>query len=99
MSKAWNPQKLMEALFKHIHDCVDFSESGGIVIGEAQKLTTAYTKILTTGIFNSACLIWDEKLEAYKPWENFKIHLSMSYRQHRQINGKQMQYPGMQMLL
>ena len=59
-----------------------------ITIGEAQKLATAYTNILTTVIFNSACRRWDENLEADKTWDYFNIHFAASYLQHRQMNGE-----------
>ena len=70
-----------------IHDCVKFSEAGGTPIGEAQNLTTAYTNIPTTGIFNSTCRRWNEKMEADNTWYNFNIQFSVSYRQHRQMYG------------
>jgi hypothetical protein len=34
MRKAWDPQKPVESFFKHIHDCVDYSEAGGVTISE-----------------------------------------------------------------
>jgi hypothetical protein len=49
--KACDPQQPVETLFKKIQDCVDYAEAGGITIGEAQKLSTAYTKVFATGIF------------------------------------------------
>ena len=33
MCKSWDTQKLVETLFKQIHDCVDFSEAVDITIG------------------------------------------------------------------
>jgi hypothetical protein len=42
MRKEWDPQKIVEALFKEIQDCVDFAEAGGVEIGAAQKLSSAY---------------------------------------------------------
>ena len=86
--KAWNTQKPVETLFTHIHDCMGSSEAVCVAIGEAQNITTAYTKILVIGIFNSAFHIWDEKLESDKTWVNFKIHFAVSYRQHMQIYGE-----------
>jgi hypothetical protein len=41
-----------------------------------------------SGKFNSACRIWDEKIEADKTWNNFKIHFAAAYRQHRQMQGE-----------
>jgi hypothetical protein len=55
MRKAWDPQQPVEILFKQIQDCVDYAESGGITISEAQKITTAYTKVFSTGNLHSAC--------------------------------------------
>ena len=57
--KAWDPQQPVETLLKQIRYCMYFSESGVITTGESQKLTTVYTKILITGIFNIACRRWD----------------------------------------
>jgi hypothetical protein len=62
MRKAWDPQQPVETLFKHIQECVDFAEAGGVAIGAAQKLSSAYSKIFKSGKFNSACRMWDEKL-------------------------------------
>ena len=87
MCKAWDPQKLVETIFKQIHNCVEFSEAGDITIDEAQNPTTAYTKILTNATFNSACRLWDEKVEAYNNWDNLNIHFANYYRQHRQMHG------------
>jgi hypothetical protein len=42
MRKAWDPHQPVETLFKQIQDCVDYAESGGITISEAQKLSTIY---------------------------------------------------------
>jgi hypothetical protein len=85
MRKAWDPQKPVETLFKQIQDCVDFAEAGGVAIGAAQKLASAYSKIFKSGKFNSACRRWDEKVEADKTWNNFNIHFAAAYRQHRQM--------------
>jgi hypothetical protein len=66
MRKAWDPQQPVETLFKQIQDCVDFAEARGVAIGAAQKLSSAYSKLFKSGKFNSACRIWDEKIEADK---------------------------------
>jgi hypothetical protein len=88
MRKAWDPQQPVETLLKQIQDCVDFAEAGGVAIGAAQKLSSAYSKIFKSGKFNSACRRWDEKLEGEKTWNNFKIHFAAAYRQHNQIQGE-----------
>jgi hypothetical protein len=88
MRKAWDPQQPVEKLFKQIQDCVDFAEAGGVAIGAAQKLSSAYSKIFKSGKFNSACPRWDEKIEADKTWNNFKIHFAAAYRQHRKMQGE-----------
>jgi hypothetical protein len=88
MRKEWDPQHPVENLFKQIQDCVDFAEAGGVAIGAAQKLSSAYSKIFKSGKFNSACRRWDVKLEANKTWNNFKIHVAADYRQNRQIQGE-----------
>jgi hypothetical protein len=61
MRKAWDPQQPVETLFKQIKDCVGFAEAGGVAIGAAQKLSSAYSKIFKSGKFNSVCCRWDEK--------------------------------------
>jgi hypothetical protein len=73
MCKSWDPQQPVETLFKQIQDCVDFAEAGRFEIGAAKKLSSAYSKKFKSGKFNSACRIWDGKLEADKTWNNFKI--------------------------
>jgi hypothetical protein len=88
MRKAWDPQQPVETLFKQIQDCVDFAEAGGVAIGAAQKLSSAYSKIFKSGKFNSSCRRWDEKYEVNKTWNNFKIHFAAAYRQHRQMQGE-----------
>jgi hypothetical protein len=45
MRKAWDTQQPVETLFKQIQHCVDFAEAGGVAIGDAQKLSSAYSKI------------------------------------------------------
>jgi hypothetical protein len=86
--KAWDPQQPVETLFKQIQDCVDFAEAGGVAIGAAQKLSSAYSKIFKSGKFNSFCRRWEEKIEADKTWNNFKIHFAAAYRQHSQTQGE-----------
>jgi hypothetical protein len=49
MCKAWDTHQTVETLFNQIQDCVDYAEAGVISIGEAQKLSTAYTKFFSTG--------------------------------------------------
>jgi hypothetical protein len=88
MRKAWDPQHPVETLFNKIQDCVDFAVAGGVTIGAAQKLSSAYSKIFKSGKFNSACRRWDEIIEADKTWNNFKIHFAAAYRQHRQMQGE-----------
>jgi hypothetical protein len=88
MHNAWDPKQPVETLFKQIQYCVDFAEAGGVTIGAAQKLSSAYSKIFKSGKFNSACRRWDEKIEAEKTWNNFKIHFAAVYRQHRQMQGE-----------
>jgi hypothetical protein len=88
MRKAWDPHQPVETLFKHIQDCVDYAEAGGITIGEAQKLSTAYTNVFATGIFHSACRRWNEKDADTKTWNNFKVHFATAYRQHKQMQGE-----------
>jgi hypothetical protein len=88
MRKAWYSQQPVETLFTQTQDCVDFAEAGGVAIGAAQKLSSAYSKIFKSGKFNSACRRWDEKLEADKTWNNFKIHVAAAYRQQRQMQGE-----------
>jgi hypothetical protein len=88
MRKAWDPQHPVETLFKQIQDCVDFAEAVGVTIGAAQKISSSYSKIFKSGKFNSDCCRRDEKGEADKTWNNFKIHFAAAYRQHRQMQGE-----------
>jgi hypothetical protein len=38
MNSTWDPQQPAETLFKKIKDCDDFSEAGGVVIGQPQQI-------------------------------------------------------------
>jgi hypothetical protein len=85
MQKAWDPQQPVETRFKQIQDCVDYAEAGGITISEAQKLTTEYDKIFSTGNFHSDCHRWNKRNPQYQTWNNFKIHFATAYCQHKQM--------------
>ena len=39
MRKSWDTHKPVETLINKTHDCVKFSEAGGITIDEEQKIT------------------------------------------------------------
>jgi hypothetical protein len=41
MRKTWDPQQLVETLFKQLQDCIDFAEAEGVAIGAAQKLSSS----------------------------------------------------------
>jgi hypothetical protein len=88
MQKAWDPQHPVETLFKQIQDCVDYAETGGTTSSEAQKLTTDYAKIFSTGNFHSACRRWNERNPQDQTWNNFKIYFATAYRQHKQMQGE-----------
>jgi hypothetical protein len=66
MPKAWNPQHSVETLFKQIQDCVDFSETGGVIIGHPHQINVGYAKLFATGTFMSACCRCNEKNTADK---------------------------------
>jgi hypothetical protein len=48
MRKSWYPKQPVESRFKKIQDYVDYTESGGITISEAQKIQNAYANIFAT---------------------------------------------------
>jgi hypothetical protein len=74
MRRAWDPQQPVESLFKQIQDCADYSEAGGILVGNPQKINVGYAKIFATGHFMSA--------------SQFKAHFSAAHRQHKQMQGE-----------
>jgi hypothetical protein len=67
---------------------MDYAEAGGITIGKAHKLSTAYTKVFSTSNLHSDCRRWNERAVPDKIWNNFKIHVTTAYRQHTQIQGE-----------
>jgi hypothetical protein len=87
MRRAWDPQQPVESLFKHIQDCADYSEAGGVLIGYPQQINVGYAKMFATGHFMSACRRWNEKPLDEKTWAQFKAHFSAAHRQHKQIKG------------
>jgi hypothetical protein len=88
MRRAWDPQQPVETLFKHIQDCADYSEAGGVLIGHPQQINVGYAKIFATGHFMGACRRWNEKPSAEKTWTHFKSHFAAARRQHKQMQGE-----------
>jgi hypothetical protein len=88
MRRAWDPQQSVEALFKQIQDCADYSESGGVLIGHPQQINVGYAKIFATGHCMSACRRWNEKHHTEKTWTQFKSHFAAAHRQHKQMQGE-----------
>jgi hypothetical protein len=46
MRRVWDPQQPVEYLFKHIQDCSNYSEAGGVLIGHPQQINVGYAKYL-----------------------------------------------------
>jgi hypothetical protein len=88
MRRDWDPQQPVESLFKQIQDCADYSESGGVLIGQPQQIKVWYAKIFATGHFMSACRWWNEKHAIWKTWTQFKSHFAATHRQHKQMQGE-----------
>jgi hypothetical protein len=88
MRQAWDPQQLVESLFKQIQDCADYSEAGGAPIGPSQQINIGYAKIFATWHFMSACHRWNEKPAADKTWTHLKSHFAAAHRQHKQMQGE-----------
>jgi hypothetical protein len=88
MRRAWDPQQPVESLFKHIQDCADYSEAGGVLIGHPQQINVGYPKIFATGHFMSACHRWNQKHAIEKTWTQCKSHFAATRRQHKQIQGE-----------
>jgi hypothetical protein len=88
MRRAWDPQQPVESLFKQIQDCVDYSESGGVLIGHPQQINVGYAQIFATGHFMSACHRWNKKHAIEKTWTQFKSYFAAAHRHHKQIQGE-----------
>jgi hypothetical protein len=88
MQITWDPQQPVKTLFKQIQDCVDYAESGGIIISEAQKLTPDYVNIFSTGNFHSDYRHWNARNHQDQTWNNIKIQFSTAYPQHKQMQGE-----------
>jgi hypothetical protein len=88
MRRAWDPQQLVETLFKQIQDCANYSEAGGFLIVHPQQINVGYAKIFATGHFMSACRRWNEKLTIEKTWTQLKSHFSAAHRQHKEMQGE-----------
>jgi hypothetical protein len=55
MRKAWDPQQLVETLFKQIKDCAEFSQEGGLIIDHPHEISMGYANIFATGNFMITC--------------------------------------------
>jgi hypothetical protein len=78
----------VESLFKQIQDCANFSEAGGIIIGNPQQINMGYANSFATGHFMSTCRRWNENPTIEKTWAQFKAHFSAAHRQHKQMQGE-----------
>jgi hypothetical protein len=88
MRRDWDPQQPVESLFKQIQDFADYSEAGGVLIGNPQQINVGYANIFATGHFMSACRWWNEKHTIEKTWTQFKSHFAAAHRQHKQMRGE-----------
>jgi hypothetical protein len=88
MRRAWDPQQPVETLFKQIQDSADYSEAGGVPIGNSQNINVGYAKIFATGHFMSACRRRNEKPSAEKTCTHFKSHFAATHRQHKKMQGQ-----------
>jgi hypothetical protein len=88
MCKARDPHQPIETLFEWIQDFVDFSEAGGVTIGAAHQISAAYTKVFATCSIMSACCRWNEKEDADRTCNNFKMHVAAEYHQYKQMQGE-----------
>jgi hypothetical protein len=88
MRRTWDPQQPLETLFKQIQDCADYSEAGGVLIGNLQQINVRYAILFVTGHFMSACRRWNEKPTAEKTWAQFKSHFAAAHCQHKQMQGE-----------
>jgi hypothetical protein len=84
----------VETLFKHIQDCADYSEAGGVPIGPSQQINVGYAEIFATGHFMSACRRWNKKLATDKTWTHFKSHFAAAHRQQKQMQGETAAHAG-----
>jgi hypothetical protein len=75
MCRAWDPQQPVESLFKQIQHCADYSEAGGVLIGQPQQIKVGYAKIFATGHFMSACRRWNDKHAIKKIGHNSNLFL------------------------
>jgi hypothetical protein len=88
MCRAWDPHQPVESLFKHIQDCADYYEAGGVLIGHPQQINVGYALIFASGNFMSACRRWNEKPNVKKTWAQFKTHFTSAHHHHKQIQGE-----------
>jgi hypothetical protein len=84
MRRAWDPQQPVESLLKQIQDCADYSEAGGVLIGNPQQINVGYAKKLQLGTSWAPVA----KSLADKTWAQFKAHFSAAHRQHKQMQGE-----------
>jgi hypothetical protein len=75
-------------VLKHIQDCADYSEAGGVLIGHLQQINVGYANIFATGHFMSTCCWWNEMHLIEKTWTQFKSHFAAAHRQHKQMQGE-----------
>ena len=80
MKADWNPNDPIDTLVNQIEDAIEFADDAGQPFSPAQILTTAYTLVFKTGMFNEDCRRWDAKPAANKTWPNFQTHFGEAQR-------------------
>jgi hypothetical protein len=75
-------------LFQQFQDCADYSEAGGVLIGDPQQINVGYAKIFATGHFMRVCCRWNEKHTTAKTWPQFKSHFAAAHHRHKKMQGE-----------
>jgi hypothetical protein len=55
MRQSWDPQQLVESLFKQIQDFADYFEAGGVPIGHPQQINAGYAMLNYSHSRNPPC--------------------------------------------
>jgi hypothetical protein len=86
LNTPYDPNQLIETLFRQIQDARAFAVAGGQPYGNAMIGSVAYTLIFNTGLLPDACRAWQSGATAGKAWAQFKIDFATAHREFRLTN-------------
>ena len=83
LSKEWNPDEPLEALFKRIQTAQKFATANNDTITDKAAINQTLLAIEATKVFQTACEKWRDKDEATQTMTTFQTHFTKANKERR----------------